>query len=200
MGQAPRVIEEQMSETRNHLVEHLNALEDRFGRKVAQPAHQAAETIESVKNSLSDVSNFAQAVRDQFNRQPWLTVGLSLVAGFGLERLIARGMRTRHNHGQIQIVPQPAPPPLAPAPEAVQRAKTETNGHNGRSHGDDLRSHVSHAAGDLIDELQVLAVEAAKSFAWGMLAKAAPEVFDPKHAEDVAPHLKSGNKPAGTVG
>src|SRR5690606_18723686 len=99
----------------------------RADRKITQPANDALETVENVKESLSDVTSFYKNVKDQVVSQPWTMVGLSLLAGFGIHRLLQREWKTVQSHGQFQVVPQPPVPVQAPPPQPNGSSQNHVN-------------------------------------------------------------------------
>lgn len=203
MDQTPRVIDEQINATRMDLVEHIQALEDRVGRKVIRPAHKAAESVESVKNSLSSATQFIDALRDQVDQRPWLTLALSVAAGFGGGKLLELGLRTDHSSAHLQVVPNPAAAPQAPpmpAPAALHPPEASQEEPSGNGTFDKIQDDVLDTAHEVASALQHVAVDAAKGFAWGMLARALPDIFEKERVADVAPNLQSERTPVGAAG
>lgn len=203
MDQTPRVIDDQIHATRMDLVEHIQALEDRFGRKVIRPAHKAAKSVESVKESLSSATQFLDAIRDQVDERPWLTLALSVAAGFGGGKLLQLGLRTEHSNGQFHVVPTPMGEPQSPSiPAPVEMAPAEPPKQQEESSDGALaaiQDDVIETTHEIASALQSVAVDAAKGFAWGLLARALPDFFEKERVDDVAPNLRSERTPAGVA-
>jgi len=92
------VIRQQIEETRSHLTEKLETLEEQVKGTVANVSQSVEDTIETVKSTVegtvenvkSTVNDTVETVRRTFDipsqvaRHPWAMTGLSLTAGLAL--------------------------------------------------------------------------------------------------------------------
>jgi len=111
MDDHPEMIRQQMEETRSHLADKLEALENQVSETVQTTTAAVAETVEVVKDTVETV---AEAVQDtvetvgqtfdlwgQTDRHPWVVFGGSVALGY-LAAQMFNGASTngKEKHGQ----------------------------------------------------------------------------------------------------
>jgi len=142
MADHPEVIRQQMEETRSHLAEKLEALEDQVTDTVQTTTEAVTETVENVKETVEKVSETAENVTDavketvesvgetfnlwtQADRHPWLVLGGSVLVGFLGAQLF--GGSNRESNGEQAYQPPPSPswggtqPASTPAPAHAEQ-------------------------------------------------------------------------------
>jgi hypothetical protein len=101
MADNPEVIRQQMDETRSHLAEKLEALENQVSSTVEEATSAVSETVEAVKETVENVTETVEEtvqsvgqwfdVRLQTERHPWLVFGGSVAVGCLAAQLFGRG-------------------------------------------------------------------------------------------------------------
>jgi len=102
----PKLIRDQMQETRTSLTEKIEALESQVSSTVQSATAAVTETVESVKSSVSNtvdsvkegvestVSTVKESVKDAFDlpghvdRHPWLAMAGSVAVGFAAGKVL----------------------------------------------------------------------------------------------------------------
>ena len=133
------VIRQQMEETRAHLTEKLETLEQQIVETVQGATSAVTDTVENVKDAVHDtVSEVKETVHEtvdsvkstfdiqqQVQRHPWLMLGGAVAVGFLAGRLL----------GRLLEQPAPAyaaaPPPPPPPAETFARPASRAHGSNG---------------------------------------------------------------------
>jgi len=100
MADNPEVIRQQMDETRSHLTEKLEALENQVTSTVEEATSAVSETVEAVKETVENVTETVgetvQSVGQIFDlhlqteRHPWLVFGGSVALGCMAAQLFGR--------------------------------------------------------------------------------------------------------------
>jgi ElaB/YqjD/DUF883 family membrane-anchored ribosome-binding protein len=102
MENEAELIRQQMTETRSHLTEKLEALEDQVASKVLGTTESVVETVENVREAVENTVHSVQHsvedtvesvkhtfdVRRQFEEHPWAMLGGSVVVGFLAGQLV----------------------------------------------------------------------------------------------------------------
>jgi len=101
MADNPEVIRHQMEETRSHLAEKLEALENQVSSTVEDATEAVSETVEAVKETVENVTETVEEtvqsvgqafdLRLQTERHPWLVFGGSVALGCLAAQLFGRG-------------------------------------------------------------------------------------------------------------
>jgi len=91
MADKPEVIRQQMEETRSHLADKLEALENQVSSTVEEATSAVSETVEAVKETVENVTDTVEEtvesvgqvfdLRLQTQRHPWLVFGGSVALG-----------------------------------------------------------------------------------------------------------------------
>jgi len=101
MADNPEVIRQQMEETRSHLAEKLEALENQVSSTVEDTTAAVGETVEAVKETVENVTETVEEtvqsvgqlfdLRLQTERHPWIVFGGSVALGCLAAQLIGQG-------------------------------------------------------------------------------------------------------------
>jgi len=227
MEQDASVIQKDIEETRESLVDKIEALEQRVTGTVEEARSAVEETITSARSAVTDtveavkstVTDTVESVKETFDlhrqvdRHPFLMVGGSVAAGFLTGRLVHGG---GPNFGR-----------MLETGYAAARSGVEAMGHhaghagtgNGAQHfasvpgtqpvsPDGLKQTVAGIASEVgqrfgheLDEVKRMALDAAVASIGGLAAKQFPMFAD--HIRDLTQHFRSrvvgGTGPSGST-
>jgi len=134
MADNPEVIRQQMDETRSHLAEKLQALENQVSSTVEETTAALSETVEAVKETVENVTEIVEEtvqscgqlfdLRQQTERHPWLVFGGSVALGCLAAQLLGRG-RGEYEESAGRDANGSALSPASPPRESTWEPRTE---------------------------------------------------------------------------
>jgi ElaB/YqjD/DUF883 family membrane-anchored ribosome-binding protein len=165
MDHEAEMIREQMAETRTHLTEKLEALEE----KVTGVVENANETVQTVKESVREAGQTVKEafdLRRQVERHPWAMLGGAVALGYLGGSLLDRDSALTSLAGAAFS--------RAAAPPAPAGTLSSSTGAAGQPN---WLGQVETALGPVFDKLKGLAIGAAVGLVAEMVLPSVPDAY-----------------------
>jgi len=208
MEDEPEVIRQRMEESRTSLSEKLDELENKVVGVMGGATEAVSETVESVQASVESVKGAVEDtvqsirsafdIRAHFERNPWMSLGGAVLAGFIGGRLIGPGARAVRSY-----LPSVAPPATGAPPPTYQPPMPASTPVSAPSAKGPSWSFLDGPLGEAADSLKGLAIGSVLGLLRDLAAEHLPESIGKSVSETVDNMTtKLGGKklPANTFG